>query len=71
MTELLPREMAVLGVYMPSLTLLLIACLIGGWALDRLLAWLGLYLHVWHPTLFRVSLLITLYGALALHFYFN
>lgn len=70
MTELLPREMAVLGVYMPSVTLLLLACLAGGWVLDRALAWLGVYEHIWHPTLFRMSLLILIYGSLALNLYF-
>lgn len=70
MSESLPREMAILGVYMPSLTLLLLACLVAGWIFDRALAWLGLYNHIWHPTLFRVSLITCIYGVLALHIYF-
>ena len=65
----MPREIAVLGVYLPSLTLLFVFVLLLGWALDRLLAWLGAYQHAWHPTLLRVSLFTCLYGALALDIY--
>lgn len=65
----MPREVQVLGVYMPSLTLLFLLCVLVGWGLDRLLAWLGFYRYAWHPTLLRVSLFICLYGALALCIY--
>ena len=70
MNTLLAREMAVFGVYMPSVTLLLLITLAGSWLLDRGLAWLGLYEYVWHPTLFRVSWVTLIYGALALNLYF-
>ena len=65
----MPREVAVLGVYIPSLTLLFLCALLLCWGLDRLLAWLGCYRHAWHPTLLRVSLFTCLYGALALCIY--
>lgn len=65
----MPREVQVLGVYMPSLTLLFLLTVLLGWGLDRLLAWLGIYCHAWHPTLLRVGLFICLYGALALRIY--
>ncbi|SEI71836.1 Protein of unknown function [Azotobacter beijerinckii] len=65
----MPREIALFGVYMPSLTLLFLATLAGSWALDRLLAWFGLYRHAWHPTLLRMSLFTCLYGLIALYIY--
>lgn len=65
----MPREIALHGVYLPSLTLLFLLALAGGWVLDRLAARLGLYQHAWHPVLLRVSLFTCLYGALALATY--
>lgn len=65
----MPREIALFGVYMPSLTLLFLLTLAGAWGIDRLLAWYGFYRHAWHPTLLRVSLFICLYCALALFIY--
>ena len=65
----MPREIALHGVYLPSLTLLFLLALAGGWLLDRLAARLGLYQHAWHPVLLRVSLFTCLYGALALATY--
>ena len=65
----MPREIALFGVYMPNLTLLFLLTLAGGWVIDRLVAWCGLYRHAWHPTLLRVSLFTCLYGALVLYVY--
>ena len=65
----MPREVALFGLYLPSLTLLFLLTLPLAWALDRLFAWRGLYRHVWHPTLLRVSLFTCLYCALALLIY--
>ncbi len=65
----MPREIALFGVYVPSLTLLFLVTLAGGWALDRLAAWLGLYRQAWHPTLLRMSLFTCLYGLIALYVY--
>jgi hypothetical protein len=69
MIDHLPREIALFGVYLPSLTVLFAFCLIGGWFFDRALAWIGLYGHIWHPTLLRASLFVCVYGALALYLY--
>lgn len=66
----MPREIALFGIYMPTLTLLFLICLIVGWGLDRLIAWLGFYQHAWHPILLRVSLFICFYGALGLYIYY-
>ena len=65
----MPREVALFGLYLPSLTLLFLLTLPPAWALDRLFAWRGLYRHAWHPTLLRVSLFTCLYCALALTIY--
>ncbi len=65
----MPREIALFGVYLPNLTLLFVITLAVGWAIDRLVAWSGLYHHAWHPTLLRASLFTCLYGALMLYVY--
>ncbi len=65
----MPREIDLLGVYMPTLTLLFLATLAVGWAIDRFIASLDLYTHAWHPILLRVSLFICFYGAVALYVY--
>jgi len=65
----MPREIAVLDAYVPTILLL---CVIGAaltWVLDRFLAWTGLYRVVWHPSLFRASLLVCICGVLGLAAY--
>jgi protein AaeX len=65
----MPREIALLDAYVPTILLL---CMIGAaitWALDRILAWTGLYRVVWHPSLFRASLLVCVCGVLGLAVY--
>ncbi len=39
------------------------------WIVDRLLSFTGLYRLVWHPSLFRASLLVCLCGGLSLAVY--
>jgi hypothetical protein len=39
------------------------------WAIDRAVALTGLYRHVWHPSLFRASLLVCVCGIVALATY--
>ncbi|MNO10081.1 efflux system membrane protein [compost metagenome] len=65
----MPREIALHGVYVPTVTLLFLICLVLVWGLDRLLAWVGVYRFVWHPPLFRVCLFACLYGGAALYVY--
>ncbi len=52
----MPREIAIHGVYMPTLTLLFVIAAALTWGLDRIFASVGLYRFTWHPALFRVSL---------------
>jgi len=63
------REIAVLGAYLPALVPLCIGGAALTWLVDRLLASVGLYRFVWHPALFRASLLACICGALGLAVY--
>ncbi|HEX7684321.1 MAG TPA: DUF1656 domain-containing protein [Trinickia sp.] len=63
------REIAVLGAYFPALVPLCIGGAALAWLADRLLASVGLYRFVWHPALFRASLLACVCGALGLAVY--
>lgn len=65
----MPREIALQGVYLPSVTLLLPIAMLLTWGLDRQLTRFGLYERVWHPALFRVSLFACLYAGMALYVY--
>ncbi|MDV6586939.1 DUF1656 domain-containing protein [Pseudomonas aeruginosa] len=65
----MPREIAIHGVYMPTLTLLFVIAAALTWGLGRIFASVGLYRFTWHPALFRVSLFACLYGGLSLTIY--
>ncbi|WDD94438.1 DUF1656 domain-containing protein [Burkholderia sp. FERM BP-3421] len=66
---MMPREIAILDAYMPTVVLMFVIGAILTWALDRLLAHTGLYRVVWHPSLFRASLLVCICGGLSLAVY--
>jgi protein AaeX len=63
------REIAIFGAFIPTIVPLCVAGAALTWVLDRLLAWAGLYRLVWHPALFRASLLTCVCGALSLAIY--
>ncbi len=65
----MPREIDLLGVYMPTLTLLFLITLAIGWGIDRLIAWWGFYTNAWHSILLRVSLFVCFFGVIALYVY--
>lgn len=65
----MPREIAIFDVYVPALVLLLIAGAALTWMVDRLCARAGLYRVVWHPSLFRASLLVCVCGVTGLTVY--
>ena len=65
----MPRDIAVLDAYVPAIVLLFIAGAALTWVLDRVIAWTGLYRVVWHPSLFRASLLVCVCGVLGLAVY--
>jgi hypothetical protein len=65
----MPRELDVLGVYVPSLLVALIVTMPIYWLLDGALARAGLYRWVWHIDLFRMCLFIIMFGALGIYLY--
>ncbi|WP_133648082.1 DUF1656 domain-containing protein [Paraburkholderia flava] len=65
----MPREIAVFDAYVPAVVLLFIAGAMLTWVLDRLVALTGVYRFVWHPSLFRASLLVCVCGLLGLAVY--
>jgi hypothetical protein len=65
----MPRELDILGIYVPSLLVALIVMMPVYWVLDGVLARTGFYRWVWHIDLFRMCLFIVLFGLLGLYFY--
>ncbi|MFM0505848.1 DUF1656 domain-containing protein [Paraburkholderia caffeinilytica] len=65
----MPRDIAVFDAYVPAIVLLFIAGAALTWMLDRVIAYTGLYRVVWHPSLFRASLLVCVCGVLGLVVY--
>jgi protein AaeX len=65
----MPREVAILDAYMPAVIVLFFLGAVATWLIDRVLAYLGVYSVVWHPSLFRASLLVCVCGGLGLAVY--
>lgn len=65
----MPRDVAFLDAYIPAIVLLFILGSAITWVLDSVLARMGMYRIVWHPSLFRVSLLVIVCCALGLAVY--
>lgn len=62
----MPREIAVFDALLPTLFLALLSSIILQTILDRIMGYLGVYRHVWHPPLFRVSVFFCIFGAVGL-----
>jgi len=62
----MPHEVAFHGVLMPGLLPVVIGCLLLMVLIDMVAGRLGLYRHVWHPSLFRFVLFVCLSGAAGL-----
>ncbi len=62
----MPPELALLSIEIPTLIPLLVLFTALFWILDSMLASLDVYAHIWHPSLFRLGLFISLYAALGL-----
>lgn len=60
----MPRELPILGLLIPTLLPLFLACLLVQGVLDRLLGAAGVYRHLWHPALARLALFACLFGGL-------
>jgi hypothetical protein len=65
----MPRDFALPDAYVPTILLLLIAGAMLTWLVDRLLARTGLYRLVWHPSLFRASILVYICSLIGLAVY--
>jgi len=62
-------ELAVPEAYVPMILLIFLAGAVLTWAADRVLSLTGLYRLLWHPSLFRASLLACTCSLLALTVY--
>lgn len=58
----MPREIALLDALVPTLFLAFIASVLVQVLLDRLFGVWGLYRHVWHPPLFRLSIFVCIFA---------
>ncbi|CAB4048881.1 DUF1656 domain-containing protein [Paraburkholderia phenoliruptrix] len=65
----MPRDIAVFDAYVPTIVLLFVVGAALTWVLDRVIAYTGVYRVVWHPSLFRASLLVCVCGLLGLAVY--
>jgi len=65
----MPRELALFGFFVPTLLPLFVAAFTVQWLIDSILGRLGFFSRVWHPALFRLSLLICVFGAAGLAVY--
>ncbi|GGI54701.1 MAG TPA: DUF1656 domain-containing protein [Oxalicibacterium sp.] len=63
------REIAVFGILMPSLLLVFVLSLLIHVGVDWLCGHFGVYRYVWHKSLFRLCLLVCIFGVLALLLY--
>ena len=65
----MPREIALMGIYFPSLLAAFVITMPVYWIIDGLLAKAGLYGWVWHVDLFRFSLFVVMFGSLGARLY--
>ncbi|MGA7816094.1 DUF1656 domain-containing protein [Caballeronia sp.] len=65
----MPRDLAVPDAYIPTILLLFAVGALLAWIVDRVLARTGLYRYVWHPSLFRASMLVCICSVLGLSVY--
>lgn len=66
---MMPRELVVFGVQIPTLLPLFLLAIVLQVVVDRVLGALGFYRQVWHPSLARLCLFVAIFGGLLLHFY--
>lgn len=65
----MPREIAIAGVLVPGLLVWFVLSLGLLWMIDWVVGRFGLYRFVWHPSLFRLALLVCIFGSGALLLY--
>lgn len=62
----MPREIAILDALVPNLLPVFFISVLVQVVLDRVLALCGVYRHVWHPPLFRLSCFVCIFGVLGM-----
>ncbi|WP_322062404.1 DUF1656 domain-containing protein [Paraburkholderia sp. J63] len=62
----MPREISFFSLLIPGLLPIFAGSVITYWLIDRGLAAVGLYRHVWHPALFRAAMFVCLFSGVAL-----
>ena len=62
----MPLEMSLLDALVPILLPVFLVSIVIQVALDRVMAWCGVYRYVWHPPLFRVSCFVCIFGVLGM-----
>ncbi|KAA0889099.1 DUF1656 domain-containing protein [Oryzomonas japonica] len=62
----MPREFALLDALVPTLFLAFLVSVVSHTLLDRIMGRCGVYRHVWHPPLFRLSVFVCIFGAFGL-----
>lgn len=59
----MPLELSIDGIFVPGFLPLFLLAAIVIWAIDWIAGRLGAYRLVWNPPLFRLALLLCLFGA--------
>ncbi len=65
----MPREIAIGDALMPGLLICFLMSLVLLLLFDWIVGRFGLYRYVWHPALFRLALLVCIFGSVALLLY--
>jgi hypothetical protein len=65
----MPREIAFMGIYVPTLLPLLLLAIVIHLGLEGVLARAGFFQHVWHPSLFRLCSFACLFAIAGLIVY--
>jgi protein AaeX len=65
----MPREVAIGDVFIPGLLVWFLLSLLLLLLIDMVIGRFGLYRFVWHPSLFRLALIVCIFGSIALLFY--
>ena len=65
----MPRDVYILGLFVPALVLVFLFCVMLTGLLDRLFKRCGVYNFVAHPALFCIAVLVMLFASISLYIY--
>ncbi len=63
------RDVYILGLFVPTLVLVFLFCIIAAGLLDRLFKRSGVYSAVAHPALFCIAVFVILFTSISLYIY--